>query len=31
MAMLKIGQRLNTREGAVVQVERFLADGGQGG
>ncbi len=30
MAMLKIGQRLTTREGAVVQVERFLAAGGQG-
>jgi eukaryotic-like serine/threonine-protein kinase len=30
MAMLKIGQRLNTREGAAVQVERFLAAGGQG-
>ena len=30
MPMLKIGQRLNTREGTVVQVERFLASGGQG-
>ena len=30
MAMLKIGQRLNTREGSVVQIERFLAAGGQG-
>mgnify|MGYP000392109233 CR=1 FL=1 len=30
MAMLKIGQRLRTREGANVQIERFLAAGGQG-
>ena len=30
MPMLKIGQRLNTREGTMVQVERFLAAGGQG-
>ena len=30
MPLLKIGQRLKTREGAIVQVERFLASGGQG-
>ena len=30
MPLLKIGQQLQTREGAIVQIERFLASGGQG-